>query len=115
MSRPFIAAAIQAAREAKGLQSKVGKLSREAQEKEELVRQLASLKLELAAAIAERGELRDKVMDLDGGLTEATRLKDEQLAKEKADRVEQLHRQVNALTRQRHYSGAPVECLWAWP
>ena len=56
--------------------------------------ELAQVKKELTKANAERQMLREKVGELDGGVAEAERLREEQAAKEKEERIELLRRQI---------------------
>lgn len=70
--------------------------------------ELAACREKLEEVLADRRQLRDKLTELDGGVAEAERLREEQLQAEKGERVALLHRQM---TRRMMNSG--VTSGWA--
>ena len=78
----------------KEFQSKAVMLAGQSERVNELESTVERLTKELQGVVAERQALRDKVTSLDGGVAEAQRLREEELAKAKEERIELLRRQV---------------------
>ena len=89
----YVTAKAQARRE-RGLEASAAALANENGKAVGVRGQLEAALQEVEALKAERGELREKLNALDGGKAEAERLMQEQLEREKHERVELLRRQV---------------------
>jgi hypothetical protein len=73
---------------------KIALLTGQSERTLELEEELEQLRKEIEAVTADRAALRERVSALDGGVAEAERLREEELAKEKEERVELLRRQI---------------------
>ena len=82
------------ARAAAEAKRKAGQLSESDAVCRELEQELVRVRAELATVSEERMNLRERISELDGGVTEAERLRQEAEAKSKEERIELLRRQI---------------------